>query len=122
MGVTRYTGPLHSTKGFRFYPALYGDRPMTIVCTSVIRSRADSLGFATITTAMMGGLNKVTAAWCNLRLGASATSIATIQIINARPFNAANSVAIDSWQNTGVGQKPTLRAATLDVFILGYCT
>jgi hypothetical protein len=118
MGVTRFRGPVYSTKGFRFTPALYGDRPMTIVATSVIRPAAASGWACTLSNAAIGGLNKVTAAWANYRQ----TAAATTAFLYARPLGAANSVVVNAYGNVGTGQIFHGRAGTIDVFIMGYCS
>jgi hypothetical protein len=118
MATTKYKGPVNSINGFYFHPASYTSaRPMTIVCTSLVRSAGSSpTQSATITNAMAGGLSKISAGWGNVRQKTAATLIFPC----VRPYEVANSAVVNLHSNVGVGQLFEGRACTVDVFLLGY--
>ena len=118
MATTKFKGPVTSVNGFYFHPSAYTSaRPMTVTCTTLVRSAGSSPSqSATLTGGMIGGLSKVTAAWDNIRQKAAATLV----FCCGRPLNASNSAVIDLVGNTGIGQKFEGRACTIDCFTLGY--
>jgi hypothetical protein len=119
MSRTRFTGPVTSGKGFRFTTANSGDRGMTITCTTLVRTAGNSpTQSATVTGAMLGGMNKVTAAWGNLRQRTAATLV----FVCCRPLNASNSYVLNLISNVGTGNVFEGRSCTVDVFALGYCS
>lgn len=117
MATSKFKGPINSVKGFYFHPSSYTSaRPMTIACTSYIRTQAASVA-ATFTE--LCGLSYVTAAWGNVRQG---TQFGTQLTVSVNPYGAGSTVTAQLLANIGTGQRVTQMAgnATIDVFLLGY--
>lgn len=117
MAKTRFTGPVYSYKGFRFLTTNYGDRPMTIICTSIVKAAdATNAYAATLTNASLGGLDKAVTGWANWRRAATEAGL----FLNVRPLGAANSVVCNMYSNIGTGSLFGGKAGTIDIYVLGY--
>jgi hypothetical protein len=119
MATSKFKGPVNSINGFYFHPASYASaRPMTIACTSYVRTNAASAG-ATFT--QLCGLSKCSAAWGNVRQP-FASKFGTQLIMSVNPVGSGSTVTAQILANIGTGQRVPVMAgnATIDIFMLGY--
>lgn len=122
MARTRFTGPVYSSKGFRFSTSKAGDRSMTVTNTIFITAPAATniQSSCTLINTQCGGLSKILTAWGQVRQRTAATLI----FVQARPLNTytnpANSVSVTLVGNSGTGTRFKGRACTVDIFMLGY--
>jgi hypothetical protein len=116
MARTKYSGPVESKSGFRFVTANSGNRPMTVVATTIIRTKAAS---SASTLTQLCGLTRCVAAWGNLR---HPTLPGTLHIVSCAPYGWGSTVTAQILANVGTGQRIEVEAAnaTLTVFMLGY--
>jgi hypothetical protein len=117
MATSKFKGPVNSVNGFYFHPASYSSaRPMTVVCTSYIRTQAASVA---ATFSRLCGLSIVSAGWGNVR---QSTIIGTQLFVSVCPYGSGSTVTAQLLGNIGTGQRVTTMAvnATVDVFMLGY--
>lgn len=117
MATSKFKGPMVSANGFYFSPASYASgRPMTVVCTSYIRSQATSVA---ATFSELCGLSIMSAGWGNVR---QPSILGTQLMVSVCPYGSGSTVTAQLLANIGTGQRVTQMAAdaTIDVFMLGY--
>lgn len=116
MSKTRFTGPVESKNGFKLVSSSYGDRGMTIVATSIIRTKAAS---AASTLTQLCGLTRCIAAWGNVR---QPSIFGTQLLVSAIPYGWGSTVTVQLLANMGTGQRIPVMAgnATVTCFMLGY--